>query len=355
MAVKNILCRIKGNKTKKEIVWLPLPEKKHTQRDSSVVKRQQTLNFDLSKKIRETGGGSGVIDRRGLGRSAHGLGKLDMGGMVTATKEVDGYRMYYLEEKEGSKADDVKSGARGKKLLQNKSMGYLRKLAKDIPRHDSAKQDWLDKRNASKARPKLDLMQNHASHRPHSPMNSSRGPIIRTKADSPPKSPTKNMSGMINRWLPQRKGPKAHIIHPRNERSIIPDHETALSMNVFACPAAIPSEPEQIIQSTQRNYSEKPSIFNNINTYRPPRGHLLLAERHKRVKIALAPISLNSNHTNHVSNFGGTIDDDPRMPGIRMAMPTNFLEKFGHNNSGISTAKGSSIGGHNCSRLETEL
>lgn len=331
-----------------------MPEKKHTQRDSPLQRRQQTLNFDLSKKIQKGVGRSGAIDRKGLGRSAHGLGRLDVGGMVTATKEVDGYKMYYLEEKGGCKVDDIKSGARGKKFVQHKSMGYLRKLAKDIPRHDSAKQDWLDKRNASTTRPKLDLMQNEDSHLPHSTMKSSRCQVIRTEPGSPPKSPTKNIIGLINRWLPQRKSPKAHIIHPKNEGSIIPDHETARSMNVFACPAAILSEPEQIIQSSHRNYSEKPSIFDKKNPDRPPRGNLPLAERQKCLKIQLAPISLNSNHNNYVSNFGGNVDHDPRMPGIRMAMPTNLLERFGHNNSGISTAKASSIGGHNFSRLETD-
>lgn len=179
-----------------------MPGKTHTQRDSPLQRRQRTLNFDLSKKIQEEVGRSGVIDRKELGRSSNGLGRLDLGGMVTATKEVDGYKMYYLEEKGGFKVDDIKSGARGKKFVQQKSMGYLRKLAKDIPRHDSAMQDWLDKRNASTTRPKLDLMQNEDSHLPQSTMESSRGPIIRTEPSSPPKTPTKNVSLLINRWLP---------------------------------------------------------------------------------------------------------------------------------------------------------
>jgi hypothetical protein len=330
-----------------------LPEKKHTQRDSPLQRRQLTLNFDLSKKIQEGVGRSGVIDRKELGRSANRLGRLDMGGMVTATKEVDGYKMYYLEEKGGFKADDIKTGARGKKFVQHKSMGYLRKLAKDIPRHDSAKQEWLDKRNASTTRPKLDLMQNEDSHLPQSMMESSRGPVLRTEPGSPPKSPTKNMSVLIDRWLPHRKRPMPHITNLRNEGSTISDYDTARSLNVFACPAVIPSEPDQIIQSSHRNYAEKPSIFDKKNTDRPLRGNLPLAERQKCLKIQLSPISLNSNHNNYVSNFGGTIDDDPRMPGIRMAMPAKLLERFGHNNSAISTSKASSISVNNCSRLET--
>jgi hypothetical protein len=36
-----------------------------------------------------------------------------------------------------------------------------------------------------------------------------------------------------------------------------------------------------------------------------------------------------------------------------MAMPAKLLERFGHNNSAISTSKASSISVNNCSRLET--